>query len=112
MKHRTIPPTTHTVEMAQIAEFNDRLSGEPRVVVTAADLTCEGSPVIGLHGHPALPGAAVLVAVSWDGDPAFPDIYGRFASDKATVAIHLHTAALRNLSHRLNLHHVWGVGVG
>jgi hypothetical protein len=104
------PTTTHTVDMAQIAELNARLSGH--VDVSASALGLEGATVHG-SSHGPLPGTAVLVRVCWQGAPEFPDIHGHFASSAgadATVVVDLHTVALRELSHRLHAHHIWGQG--
>jgi predicted heme/steroid binding protein len=105
--------TTHTVDMAQIDDLNARLStsgGAP--VISAADIGLDGAAVMGsssLH----LAGSAVLVRLCWDGAPEFPDIHAHFSTggDVArTTRVDLHSAALRELSHRLHAHHVWGQG--
>ena len=113
MKPHHLPPTTHTIEMAQIAEFNTRLGAHQGPALTAAELELEGAP---LHRRSTgvLPGTAELIRVAWDGAPEFPDIHAHFAPTARgasdVVVVNLHTAALRLLSHRLGLHHVWGVG--
>jgi len=101
---------THTVEMAQIADLNVRLTQVAGP--TAAQLGLDGAPV--RSGSAAsLPGAAVLVAVHWAGAPAFPDVHGIFADGQGSpghLVVDLHTAALRALSHQLGLRQGWGVG--
>lgn len=105
--------TTHTVDMTQVADLNERLSnsrsGTP---VTSADLGLEGAEVTG-SSHATLAGSAVLVRLRWDGAPEFPNIHGHFSSSPGaddTLVVDLHTAALRELSHRLHAQHVWGQG--
>ena len=114
MKPHHLPPTTHTIEMAQIAEFNTRLEAHQGPALTAAELGLEGAP---LHRRSTgvLPGTAELIRVAWDGAPEFPDIHAHFDPTAApgtsdVVVVDLHTAALRLLSHRLGMHHGWGVG--
>ena len=104
--------TTHTVDMAQVADLNTRLSNGTGSQVSAADLGLEGVPVSGSSAG-RLAGSAVLVRVSWDGAPEFPYIHGHFSNGAGTDGAHtvdLHTAALRELSHRLHAHHIWGQG--
>jgi hypothetical protein len=112
VKPHHLPPTTHTVEMAQVAEFNARLEAHHGPAITAAELGLEGARPRH-HSSDALPGTAELVRVSWDGAPEFPDIHAYFTSTPGAgdeeVVVDLHTAALRALSNRLNLRHVWGV---
>ena len=105
-----LAPGTHTVEMAQLAELDSALADAPPT--TAAELGLVDAPV---HGRPGrrLPAGALLVRVSWAGDPAFPDVYAVFAETPGGPGgpeVDLHTAALRALSHRLGLRHSWGVG--
>ncbi len=118
MIHARPSNTTHTVEISQVDDINDQLAGRmlPRPSITAAELTMAGAVVLG-HKTATLPGASLLVRVSWEGAPQYPYIHGHFAdpsgtksSADGTVAVELHTAALRLLSHRLHLHHVWGIG--
>jgi hypothetical protein len=107
----SLPPTTHTLEMAQVAELNGRLShpdGSPPITADAL-----GMGGAALHSSPAgsLPGTAVLVRLSWQGSPEFPDIYGHFggASGDLYEAL-LHTAALHQLGHHLHVRQRWGIG--
>lgn len=100
-------PTTHTVEMEQIADLNQRLTSYRPDHLTAADLGVEGATTTptGL-----LPGSAVLVELRWDGSPEFPYIHGAFSGGTPLRTVNLHTHALRELSRRLHAHHVWGMG--
>jgi hypothetical protein len=108
-----LPPTTHTVEMAQLSEINERLTAARNApVVTAEELGLSG--VADSAGSPAadLPASAVLVRLAWDGPPEYPYIHGHFAAalgQNATLVAELHTAALNELSHLVGLHHRWGV---
>jgi hypothetical protein len=113
-KHQ-LSSTTHTVEMAQIAELNGGLRESKRAQAISASL-------LGLQGVEAssgseddhsLPGDAFLVGISFDGPPAFPYVHAQFGtdpSDHGSLTVDLHTGALRKLSHLLNLRHVWGAG--
>jgi hypothetical protein len=106
------PTTTHTVDMAQIADLNTRLSNHSGLRIRAADLGLEGASVSGSSSGP-LAGSAVLVRLCWDGAPEFPDIHAHFTLGGDAVdteRVDLHTAALRELSHRLHAHHIWGQG--
>lgn len=106
--HR-LDPTTHTVEMTQLADLNERLAAQANgAVVTAADLGLEGARP--RAPAPPLAGSAALLRVCWDGAPEFPYIHGDFGSARLPVLVDLHTAALRELSHLLHARHVWGVG--
>jgi hypothetical protein len=108
MRH-PLDPTTHTVEMSQIAELNLRLKAPQAPRVSAAELGLIGPGAGAAHG---LTGADVVVRLSWDGSPTFPDIYAHFGtagSDAAGRPVRLHTAQLRELSSRFGLHHRWGV---
>lgn len=101
--------TTRTVEMLQVADLNARLAQRPRL--TAADLGLAGVPVRADGSD--LPATAVLGRLAWDGVPEFPDIHAVFAptpSSEARLVVDLHTAALRELSRRLGLRQIWGVG--
>lgn len=106
---RHVLPTTHTVEMGQIADLNQRLLDHRPDTITAADLGLADAPT-----SPAppglLPGDAVLVEVRWDGSPEYPYIHGAFRTGAGPRTVNLHTRALRELSHRLQAHHLWGVG--
>ncbi len=117
MPHRyALARTTHTVEMAQIEELNDHLSDrDPADTISATDLDLVGVAVLAgaVADHNGLPAQAVLESVCYDGPPEFPYIHGHFRPDPAepgTLTVDLHTHALRELSHRLHLREVWGVG--
>lgn len=100
-------PTTHTVEMEQILELNQLLAEYRPDRVTAKDLGLEEATTspVGL-----LPGDAVLVEVRWDGPPEFPYVHGAFSGGAPLRTVMLHTHTLRELSHLLHAHHIWGVG--
>jgi hypothetical protein len=101
--------TTHTIEMAQIKEINAKLKPPYGAVITASELPLEIQP--GDRRVRVNP-SALLTRVSWTGSPSFPDIFAHFAapgSEEPRRRVRLHTAALKELSHRLNLHHAWGV---
>ena len=111
MNHPSLPPTTHTLEMAQVAELNERLaSHEGAAAVTAAAIGVGGATV---HHHrsTSLPEGEVLVRVSWSGSPEFPDIYGHFGQGSGPLEVLLHTAALDRLGRLLGLRQRWGVGL-
>lgn len=105
---RCPPATTHTIEMAQIKEINAKLKPPSRVVITAIELPLEMQP--GDRRVPVNP-SALLTRVSWRGSPSFPDIFAYFSApgSEDSQCVRLHTAALKEISHRLRLHHVWGV---
>ncbi|HEX5383989.1 MAG TPA: hypothetical protein VFW54_05070 [Propionibacteriaceae bacterium] len=103
------PATTHTIEMAQITEINAKLGPPSGVVITASELPLEIQP--GDRRVPVNP-SALLTSLSWTGSPSFPDIFAYFrasGSEESRRCLRLHTAALKEISHRLNLHHAWGV---
>lgn len=105
-----LPATTHTVEMAQIADLNSRLTNSRSAVITAGEIGMTGVDVVGF-GPTALDPSAVLLTVSWEGSPEFPTVHGHFrnpGSDRPRSA-DLHTPALKEISRRLHLHHRWGV---
>jgi hypothetical protein len=105
--------TTHTVDMAQIDDLNQRLTAPPGgAPVTAADLGVDGVDARGRQ-HGPLAASAHLVRVSWDGAPEFPDIHGCFADgadSRDMFVVNLHTDALRRLSKQLHARHAWGQG--
>jgi hypothetical protein len=98
-----LSPATHTVELAQLTELNEALARPGASKVTAGDLGVAAS-------LPTLPPDAVLTELDFDGPPDYPYIHGQFAvGSSGPRAVELHTPALRQLSHRLHLHHTWGV---
>jgi hypothetical protein len=107
-----LPSTTHTVEMAQITEINTKLQHHPSDI-TAAELGLGGRQLHGReHLNQTLPDSAVLARLCWEGPPDYPYIHAHFSAGAAAVAdavVDLHTEALKTLSHRLSLHHTWGV---
>ena len=55
--------------------------------------------------------SALLTSVSSTGSPSFPDIFAYFSvpgSEESILCVRLHTAALREISHRLDFQHAWG----
>jgi hypothetical protein len=114
-KH-ALPRTTHTLEMTQIAELNDHLSiRDPAQPIRAADLGVAGVTLLsgGDAAVKVLPAEAILERLCYEGPPAFPYVHAHFRPAPAaagTLTIDLHTLALRELSHLLHLHEVWGVG--
>jgi hypothetical protein len=102
------PVTTHTIEMAQIKVINSKLKPPTGVVITASELPLEIQP--GDRRLPVNP-SALLTRLSWTGSPSFPDIFGHFSAsgEESRRRVRLHTAALKEISHRANLHHAWGV---
>lgn len=122
-RHPSLSRTTHTLEMNQIDELNIRLAqhraeGRP---ITAADLGLAGATLLAgrARGGTVAP-SAVVTGVGWDGDPDFPYLHARFSvgqDDGPNMAmpdhsprVDLHSAALQELSRRLGLHQVWGIG--
>jgi len=102
--------------MTQIAELNDRLrtrdAAEP---IIANDLDLTGVTVLSgdITGYANLPAEAILQHLSYDGPPEFPYIHAQFRPDPnavGAVTVDLHTHALRELSRRLRVREVWGVG--
>lgn len=117
-----LSPGTHTPELQQVHELNERLSEQigAGTGVTAADLGLTGHPVEGT-GAPfsagGLPADAVLDHLSAQGPPDFPYITGYFRTapnvgpDRAAEPlpqIGMHTATLLRLSRILCCRHVWG----
>jgi hypothetical protein len=106
---RRPPASTHTIEMAQVKEINAKLKRRSGVVITASELPLEAQP--GDRNRPVDP-SAQLTKLSVTGSPSFPDIFAHFAvpgSKESRRGVLLHTAALKEISRRLKLHHAWGV---
>lgn len=110
MIRSSLPKTTHTLEMAQVVELNERLADHHG----SAEITAEALGMAGARLHPpgaaGLAGGAVLVRVSWQGSPEFPDIYGHFGPGRGSSEALLHTAALNQLAHALGVRQCWGIG--
>lgn len=115
--------TTHTPELRQVQELNDRLAAADRagervtaesLELTGASVESAGASIGAPTGAPAggLPAGAVLDHLSAEGPPDFPYLAGRFrvgsGDSEPTLQVALHTPTLRRLSHRFGLHHVWG----
>lgn len=111
MSEHHLSRATHTLDLAQLAQIDERLAASGAPTLTAADL--------GLADD-AVPGAAVLLRVWCRGDPEFPDIFGDFGGPSTSASasagpvaagthVRLHTPSLLALSRLLGLHHRWGV---
>jgi hypothetical protein len=113
--------TTHTVELSQLAEINERLaaqSGSSRITAGALGLS-SATPAAGREGLP-VPPAAVLIRLCADGPPEYPYIHGHFASPNAAddpevahaagsvPVVAMHSPALNAISRALGLRHRWG----
>jgi hypothetical protein len=118
-----VAPTTHTIELSQIRELNNRLRPHRADRQDAAGITAEMLEVERSHaGEPALrtigsqtrlPLAATLHHVQGEGPPDYPYIVGAFEESPgsppaAYLEVSLHTGALRRLSRILGCHHIWG----
>jgi hypothetical protein len=109
--HQSLPSTTHTVELSQLADVNERLKHRSGSEITAAELGLEGAKQLSGGADGGLPGSAVLIRVCWDGPPEYPYIHGHFvvADTRAAPIVDLHTAALRKISRRLGMRQQqWG----
>src|SRR3954470_18301836 len=100
MHPHPLSPTTHTLDMAQVAEINEHLADPGTRRVTAGEL--------GLDPRLVAPDGTVVHA--WiQGSPEFPYIFADVAAASSVTHVPLHTPALLRLSHLLGLHHRWGV---
>jgi hypothetical protein len=121
-----VAATTHTRELRQVAEINERLAQSgtapdwtaARLVLggAAVDYAGVGGVLVELDEAPGvateLPADAVLMALDAVGPPSFPYVYGLFraGSDDPLLAVSLHTRHLRTLSSGLHCRmHLWGV---
>ncbi|MGZ4602694.1 MAG: hypothetical protein ACXV0U_03740 [Kineosporiaceae bacterium] len=138
MSSHSLAPTTHSVELRQIREIEERLSdgrapGLPRArglgLTGAAVRPGMVDTVVARRAHipagwpvaaPPVDGLAPdlpLVQLVAAGSPTFPYIYGLFAAgpsggDSARLLpIILHTEQLRRISAHYGLHHRWGDGM-
>lgn len=107
--HHQPSVATHTVELLQLHEINDRLARNGRVF-TAAELGATRGEAAYGQEQLLLPPTAVLTGLSWDGPPLFPYIHAHFVLDGRgePMLVEMHSAALREISHLLGLRHVWG----
>lgn len=114
MKPSHLPATTHTVEMRQIDELNERLAELPRTALPSADLLgLADTQVIPYSTGTRLSAAATLVKLTWQGSPEYPYIRGHFSSDGSATPVHvaeLHTPALLELCRHLKVRQSWGMG--
>ena len=100
MREHELAPTTHTVELRQIAEISTALaSGRRRL--TAGSIGIEA----------AVAENAVLLSLDSEGPPSYPYIFGHFSvpGTEQVTRVELHTAHLRAISDQLSLRsHIWG----
>ena len=98
-----LSPTTHTIELRQIAELNAALASG-RGTLTAGS--------VGVHDtHAEVPADAVLKSLEAEGPPSWPYVYGHFSRPGAEdmLRVELHTAHLRAISDQLRMRsHLWG----
>jgi hypothetical protein len=107
-----LSPGTHTVELQQIAEINDRLRPDG-ARLTAGAIGFTGVTGVGSKPEVAEARAAHalwLLRVRLEGSPSFPWVYGEFAPNPGQPPLRtlLHTPHLRAISSALGLHHHWG----
>jgi hypothetical protein len=118
MAHHDLSRSTHTPELRQVRELNERLAAASRAgaPVTAEALGLTGQPVEGGQSSAPqeVPASALLDHLSAEGPPDFPYIAARFRTAGAPGApsplleVAIHTATLHRLSQTFGLHHVWG----
>jgi hypothetical protein len=100
MHEHELAPTTHTVELRQIAEMNAALASARRRLTAGS---------IGVRA--AVAPDAVLRWLEPQGPPSWPYIYGHFGGPgtQDVTEVELHTAQLRAISDQLSLRsHIWG----
>jgi hypothetical protein len=109
VKRVSVPRTTHTLELAQLADLNQRLS-ELGSRITASELGLAGAKSLASRSDGELPGSAALLRLAWDGPPAYPYIHAQFAGagQQEVRIVDLHTAALKELGRRLGVRQQWG----
>jgi hypothetical protein len=92
----TLSGHARTLELRQLSEISQRLEAGMQIVAEQ----------LGVQ-----PATARLDRLHWTGPAEFPYIYGDFRIPQraGTTTVPLHSSALRELSHLLGLHHVWGV---
>ena len=133
MYAHTLSASTHTLEMLQVTELNERIQSidpvsDECVLITAEFLGLGDAPVQ-LHlldraattsltqrrdaAVDTMPGAAQLRAVIAAGAPTFPYLYGVFGeinSERRRLPAALRTHHLQAISGALKLpHHQWGL---
>lgn len=131
----TLAPSTHTVEMLQVIEINDRLAGldpaDGQVGTRTGHPLAPTAGFLGLtgaHVHPrvvdrpaaailhqerqheilVLPGTARLRSLLAAGDPSFPYLYGIFGEPdgaRRRLPAVVHTDHLRAISWALQFRH-------
>ena len=96
--HHPVPRTTHTLNLAQVAEINARLAEPGGAVLLPADVGLEGA-------------ASAIVEVVMEGSPTFGYLWARLRAGGAEAGrVLLHTDHLRAISRALHLpHHHWGI---
>lgn len=92
-----VPRTTHTLNLAQVAEINERLAAPGAALPAAA---------VGLE-----PAAAAVAEVVMEGSPTFGYLWARLHAGGAEAGrVLLHSDHLRALSRALHLpNHHWGL---
>ena len=133
MSGHTLASSTHTVEMVQVIELNDRLAALDPTSGECLLITAEFLGLTGAEVHPrvvdraaamllprqsrhdevlTLPGAAQLRSMLAAGDPSFPYLYGIFGEPnggRRRLPVLVHTNHLRLISSVLQLRkHRWG----
>lgn len=100
MHEHELAPTTHTVELRQVAEINAGLASGRRRLTAGS---------IGVRAGVAA--EAVLKSLETEGSPSYPYIYAHFEDPDSSdpIRLELHTAHLVAISHQLGLRfHIWG----
>lgn len=135
----TLASSTHTVEMLQVIEINDRLAAlDPasghidQLAGNCLLITAEFLGMTGAQVHPrvvdraaaavlrqerrnetlSLPGPAQLRSILAAGDPSFPYLYGIFGepNGRRRLPAVVHTGHLRTISSVLQFRrHRWGI---
>lgn len=96
--HHAVPRTTHTINLQQVAEINERLAGQGTALL----------PVdVGLE----LPTPAAIVEIVMEGSPTFGYLWAQLRAGGAEAGrVLLHTDHLRAISKVLHFpHHHWGL---
>jgi hypothetical protein len=134
MSGHTLARSTHTVEMLQIIELNDRLASLDPTVGECLLISAEFLGLAGAEVHPRvvdraaaqllprttrrdetlqLPAASLLRSILAAGDPMFPYLYGVFGETdggRRRLPVVIHTEHLTTISSVLRFRrHRWGV---